>query len=135
MKENMADKRLKLIFNTMDEAAQQNLNGVLTMMGSASPDLKDAITEMVATGGVPLNEMGQDLVRLNPQLAAMSKGLKDGSVSQEQFMAEIRRTAELADNLTDAQKEQYSTLAAMGSSVGSAIIAVSYTHLTLPTKA
>jgi hypothetical protein len=124
LKENMADKRLKLIFNTMDEAAQQNLNGVLTMMGSASPDLKDAITEMVATGGVPLNEMGQDLVRLNPNLAAMSKGLKDGSVSQEQFMAEIRRTAEMADNLTDAQKEQYSTLAAMGSSVGSAIIEI-----------
>ena len=124
MKENMADKRLKLIFNTMDQAAQQNLNGVLTMMGSASPDLKDAITEMVATGGVPLNEMGQDLVRLNPQLAAMSKGLKDGTVSQEDFMAEIRKTAEMADNLSDAQKEQYSTLAAMGSSVGSAIIEI-----------
>ena len=124
MKENMADKRLKLIFNTMEKGAQENLNGVLTMMGSASPDLKDAITEMVATGGVPLNEMGQDLVRLNPQLAAMSKGLKDGSVSQEEFMAEIRKTAEMADNLSDAQKEQYSTLAAMGSSVGSAIIEI-----------
>lgn len=124
MKENMADKRLKLIFNTMEKGAQENLNGVLTMMGSASPDLKDAITEMVATGGVPLNEMGQDLVRLNPQLAAMSKGLKNGTVTQEEFMAEIRRTAEMADNLTDAQKEQYSTLAAMGSSVGSAIIEI-----------
>ena len=124
LKENMADKRLKLIFNTMDKAAQQNLNGVLTMMGSASPDLKDAITEMVATGGVPLNEMGQDLVRLNPNLAAMSKGLKDGTVTQDEFMAEIRKTAEMADNLTDAQKEQYSTLAAMGSGVGSAIIEI-----------
>lgn len=124
MKENMADKRLKLIFNTMDEAAQQNLNGVLTMMDSASPDLKNAITEMVATGGVPLNEMGQDLVRLNPQLAAMSAGLKDGTVTQDQFMAEIRKTAEMADNLTDAQKQQYSTLQAMGSEVGSAIIEI-----------
>ena len=67
MKDNMEDKRLKLIFNTMDQAAQQNLNGVLTMMdNSASPDLKNAITEMVATGGVPLNAMGQDLIRLNP---------------------------------------------------------------------
>ena len=124
MKENMADKRLKLIFNTMEKGAQENLNGVLTMMGSASPDLKDAITEMVATGGVPLGEMGQDLVRLNPQLAAMSEGLKNGTVTQDQFMAEIRKTAEMADNLSDAQKEQYSTLAAMGSSVGSAIIEI-----------
>lgn len=124
MKDNMEDKRLKLIFNTMDQAAQQNLNGVLTMMDSASPDLKNAITEMVATGGVPLNAMGQDLIRLNPNLAAMSAGLKDGSVSQEEFMAEIRKTAEMADNLTDAQKQQYSTLAAMGSEVGSAIIEI-----------
>ena len=124
MKENMADKRLKLIFNTMEKGAQENLNGVLTMMGSASPDLKDAITEMVATGGVPLGEMGQDLVRLNPQLAAMSAGLKDGTVTQDQFMAEIRKTAEMADNLSDAQKQQYSTLQAMGSSVGSAIIEI-----------
>ena len=124
MKDNMEDKRLKLIFNTMDQAAQQNLNGVLTMMDTASPDLKNAITEMVATGGVPLNAMGQDLIRLNPNLAAMSAGLKDGSVSQEEFMAEIRKTAEMADNLTDAQKQQYSTLAAMGSEVGSAIIEI-----------
>ena len=124
MKENMADKRLKLIFNTMDESAQRNLNGVLTMMDSASPDLKDAITEMVATGGVPLNAMGQDLVRLNPNLAAMSAGLKNGTVTQDQFMEEIRKTAEMADNLTDAQKQQYSTLAAMGSEVGSAIIEI-----------
>ena len=124
MKENMADKRLKLIFNTMDESAQRNLNGVLTMMDSASPDLKDAITEMVATGGVPLNAMGQDLVRLNPNLAAMSEGLRNGTVTQDQFMEEIRKTAEMADNLSDAQKQQYSTLQAMGSEVGSAIIEI-----------
>lgn len=124
MKDNMADKRLKLIFNTMEKGARDNLNGVLTMMGNASPDLKDAITEMVATGGVPLNAMGQDLIRLNPNLAKMSAGLKDGSVSQEDFMAEIRKTAHMADNLSDAQKQQYSTLAAMGSEIGSAIIEI-----------
>ena len=124
MKDNMEDKRLKLIFNTMEEGAQRNLNGVLTMMDSASPDLKNAITEMVATGGVPLNAMGQDLIRLNPNLAAMSAGLKDGSVSQEEFMAEIRKTAEAADNLSDAQKQQFSTLAAMGSEVGSSVIEI-----------
>ena len=124
MKDNMADKRLKLIFNTMDEAAQKNLNGVMTMMGDASPGLKNAIAEMVATGGVPLDAMGQDLIRLNPNLAAMSEGLRDGTVTQDQFMAEIRKTAEAADNMTDAQKQQYSTLQAMGSEVGSAVVEI-----------
>ena len=124
MQANMSDKRVKLLFNTMDEAAQANLNGVMTMMGDASPGLKDAITEMVATGGVPLNAMGQDLIRLNPKLGEMSEGLKNGTVTQEQFMAEIRRSAEMADGLSDAQKEQYSTLAAMGSEVGGAVIEI-----------
>ena len=124
IKGNQADKRLKLIFNTMDESAKKNLNGVLTMMGDASPGLKDAIAEMVATGGVPLGQMGQDLVRLNPNLKAMSIGLKNNTVTQDEFMAEIRKTAGMADNLSDAQKEQYSTLAAMGSEIGSAIIEI-----------
>jgi len=122
--ENMQDKRVKLLFNTMDEAAQANLNGVMTMMGSASAPLKDAITEMVATGGVPMNAMGQDLIRLNPRLGEMAKGLRDGTVTQDQFMEEIRRTAGMADNLSEAQKQQLSTLAAMGSEVGSAVIEI-----------
>jgi hypothetical protein len=124
LKSNMEDKRLKLLFNTMDEAAQANLNGVLTMMDSASPDLKDAITEMVATGGVPLGAMGQDLIRLNPRLGEMAEGLKNGTVTQDQFMEEIRKTANMADNLSDEQKAQYSTLAAMGSEMGAAIIEI-----------
>lgn len=124
IKGNQADKRLKLIFNMMDEGAKKNLNGVLTMLGDASPGMKDAIAEMVATGGVPLNAMGQDLIRLNPNLAKMSVGLKNGTVTQDEFMAEIRKTAEMADNLTDAQKEQYSYLAAAGSEIGSATLEV-----------
>ena len=124
IKGNQADKRLKLIFNIMDESAKANLNGVLTMMGDASPGLKDAITEMVATGGVPLGAMGQDLIRLNKDLAGMSAGLKNGTVTQEQFMAEIRKTANMANNLTDAQKEQYSLLAAQGSEIGAATIEI-----------
>jgi class 3 adenylate cyclase len=124
IKGNQADKRLKLIFNMMDEGAKKNLNGVLTMLGDASPGMKDAIAEMVATGGVPLNAMGQDLIRLNPNLAKMSVGLKNGTVTQDEFMAEIRKTAEMADNLTDAQKEQYSLLAAQGSEIGAATLEV-----------
>ena len=62
---------------------------------------------MVATGGVPLDAMGQDLIRLNPNLAAMSDGLKNGTVTQDEFMAEIRKTAEMADNMSDAKKQQY----------------------------
>jgi hypothetical protein len=124
LKQNTTDKRVKLLFSTLDETAQANLNGVMTMMGNASPELNSAIVDMVATGGVPLGDMGKDIMRLNPKIGEMAAGLKNGTVTQDQFMAEIRKSAEMVDNMTAAEKEQYGLLAAQGSAIGSGIIAL-----------
>ena len=122
LKEQATDKRLKLIMGSMNEAAQANLQGTLAMMDGASPELKDAITEMVATGGVPMSDMAKDMARLNPRLASMAKGLRDGTVSQEEYAAEVRKTAEGVNNMSDAQRQQYSILQAQGSAIGSSVV-------------
>ena len=122
LKEQATDKRLKLIMGSMSEAAQANLQGTLAMMDGASPELKDAITEMVATGGVPMSDMAKDMARLNPRLASMAKGLRDGTVSQEAYAAEVRRTAEGVNNMSDAQRQQYAVLQAQGSAIGSSVV-------------
>ena len=56
MQENLTDKRISLFMSTLDEAAQANVNGVLQMVGENST-MKDAITEMIATGGAPLETL------------------------------------------------------------------------------
>tara|TARA_B110000503_G_C7164673_1_gene421303 strand:+ start:1605 stop:4034 length:2430 start_codon:yes stop_codon:yes gene_type:complete len=122
LKQNMTDKRVKLLFSTLSETAQANLNGVLTMMGTAAPELKDAITEMVATGGVPLSDMGKDIMRLNPRIGELAAGLKGGTVTQEEFAEEVRKTAVQVQNMSAAEKEQIGVQAALGSSVGAASI-------------
>ena len=122
LKEQATDKRLKLIMGSMSDAAQANLQGTLAMMDGASPELKDAITEMVATGGVPMSDMAKDMARLNPRLASMAKGLRDGTVSQEAYAAEVRRTAEGVNNMSDAQRQQYAVLQAQGSAIGSSVV-------------
>ena len=116
------DARMRAVMATMDETARANLTGVTTMLEAASPKTAEAVRELVATGGVPVSEFGKDLIRLNPRLAGMAKGLRDGTVTQDEFMAEMRKTAETANNLTDEQKKQYATMAGLGSEVGSAAI-------------
>lgn len=116
------DARMRAVMATMDETARANLTGVTTMLEAASPKTAEAVRELVATGGVPVSEFGKDLIRLNPRLASMARGLRDGTVTQNEFMEEMARTAEAANNLTDEQKKQYATMAGLGSEVGSAAI-------------
>ena len=116
------DARMKAVMATMGDTARANLTGVTQILEAASPQAAEAVREMVATGGVPISDFGKDLVRLNPNLAAMSRGLRDGTVTQDEYLAEVRKTAEMANNLTDEQKKQYATMAGLGSAVGSAAI-------------
>jgi hypothetical protein len=116
------DARMKAVMATMDDTARANLTGVTQILEAASPQAAEAVREMVATGGVPISDFGKDLVRLNPNLAAMSRGLRDGTVTQDEYLAEVRKTAEMANNLTDEQKKQFATMSGLGSAVGSAAI-------------
>ena len=122
MQENLTDKRISLFMSTLDEAAQANVNGVLQMVGENSPMMKDAITEMIATGGVPVGDFGKSLVRLNPNLGTMAAGLADGSVTQAEYMAEVRKTAESVANMSEEEKKLAGLLAAQGNETMAATI-------------
>ena len=124
MQENLNDKRIRLLVSTMSTTAQQALNGVLSMVGDASPEMKDAITELVATNGVPVSDFGKSLMRLNPNLGTMAAGLANGTVTQEQYMAEVRRTAESVANMSEEEKRLAGILSATGNSAMDAQIAL-----------
>jgi len=124
MQENLNDKRIRLLVSTMSETAQQALNGVLSMVGDASPEMKDAITELVATNGVPVSDFGKSLMRLNPNLGEMATGLANGTITQEQYMAEVRKTAESVANMSEEEKRLAGLLSATGNSAMDAQIAL-----------
>lgn len=122
LREETLDRRIGALLGTLDEDAQRRLRLVTQTLEGASPEVAEAFREMVATGGVPLSEFAQDLFRTNPRLGEMARGLRDGTVSVEEVMAEFRRTADVANNLTNSQLRLFSTTAALGSQVGSAAL-------------
>lgn len=115
LKAQTQDKRLKNIFAAMDEGTKKNVQGVLAMVGNASPEMKEAITEMIATGGTPVSDFAKSLVRTNPELAELARGLKNGTVSQDEFTDGLRRAQEKAVALSQEQGNAIGALSALGS--------------------
>lgn len=122
LKEQALDRRLSGLLATMGDTARENLQGVLTTLEAQSPEVADAFKNMVATGGVPVTDFGRDMARLNPRLQELARGMRNGTVSQEEAMAEFRRTGEIAANQGDSFLQFTGTLAALGSGVGAATI-------------
>ena len=115
LKAQTQDKRLKNIFAAMDDGTKKNVQGVLAMVGNASPEMKEAITEMIATGGTPVSDFAKSLVRTNPELAELARGLKNGTVSQDEFTDGLRRAQEKAVALSQEQGNAIGALSALGS--------------------
>ena len=122
LQQETLDRRISALLTTLEPEARRQLRTVTQTLEARSPEVAEAFREMVATGGAPLSEFGQDLLRTNPRLGQMARGLRDGAVSAEEVMAEFRRTADVANNMGDSQLRLFSTTAALGSAVGAAAL-------------
>jgi len=116
------DARMQAVMSTMSDTAQKNLLGVTTILESASPKTAEAIREMVATNGVPISDFAKDLMRTTPELRALTIGLRNETVTQEEFIEGMNAAIESSHNLSDELILSYGTQAALGSSVGSAAL-------------
>jgi hypothetical protein len=118
------DKRLKAMMGTMDAGIRENLTSTLSIIESSSPEMADAVKNMVATGGVPVSDFGKSLVRLNPNLGTMAAGLADGSVTQEEYMAEVRKTAQGLEGMSEEQRKTIGLTQALGNTAFDADLAL-----------
>jgi len=124
LKQQALDKRIQGLLATLAPEAKKVLQNTAAALETQSPDIANAFKNMVATGGVPMTEFGRDLVRLNPRLQELTAGVRSGTVSQEQVFEEFRRTARIANAQGDSFLQFTGTLAALGSEVGSATLAM-----------
>lgn len=122
LKQQSNDKRLKTLFATMDEGTKKNVQGVLGVVGKASPQMKEAITELIATGGVPISDFAKSLGRTNPELLEQAKALKEGRITQDDFVESLKEAQAKAQALAESQGGSMSTLSALGSNVYDASI-------------
>lgn len=98
LKGQSTDKRLQALFMNMDEGVKEQMNASLALIKGASPEMEEAMKELIATNGVPLSDFAKSLIRTNPQFAEMAKGLRDGSISADEFAAQTN------DQVTQAQE-------------------------------
>jgi len=121
LKSQAEDDRINLLFASLDAGAQQNIQNVLSMVGDASPEMKNALTEMIATGGAPLTMYGAELVNANSNLAAAAQNLKNNAPgAMEEFLKEMDIAVRNSQNAGQAHLDTLAVSRALGNEYGAA---------------
>lgn len=105
LKRQQSDLRIKSLLATMNKTGQANLQQILAGLGQAPSELKNAITEMIVTGGNPVDPFAKMLASRNQELVSLSAGVNQGTVSAAEFAAAIRRASIAAEANTADLKQ------------------------------
>ena len=118
------DKRLQALYQSIDDGTRKSIDGVLAAVGNASPELKEGLTELIATGGVPISDYAKGLMMQMPEVAEAAKQLKEGSISQDDFIKVMQgASARMKDEL-EAQGGNIATYKALGVGIFDAMLDV-----------
>jgi hypothetical protein len=114
IKQDMMDKRIQGIIQSLESSAVPGIQAILGSMQGLPSTTQDAIKELIGTGGIPLSDMAQSLVRLNPQLAGFAKRVQMGQGSVSEFESIIRQTAMRSQSMGAGVQRTGALLSAMG---------------------
>jgi hypothetical protein len=118
------DKRLQALYSSIDEGTRKSIDGVLAAVGNASPELKEGLTELIATGGVPISDYAKGLMMQMPEVAEAAKQLKEGSISQDDFIKVMQGASARMQNELEAQGGNIATYKALGVGIFDAMLDV-----------
>tara|TARA_B100000035_G_C21034480_1_gene570128 strand:- start:939 stop:3596 length:2658 start_codon:yes stop_codon:yes gene_type:complete len=118
------DKRLQALYQSIDDGTRKSIDGVLAAVGNASPELKEGLTELIATGGVPISDYAKGLMMQMPEVAEAAKQLKDGSISQDEFIKVMQGASARMQDELEAQGGNISTYKALGVGIFDAMLDV-----------
>ena len=123
LESQMADQRIRALVSTLGEDQARALQNVTASIENA--DLREAITELVATGGVPLeNELAQSIARMTPEIAQASAALKEGNITEEEYFEVLRRNSGAMREFLEANGDAAATIVATGNNAYAAAFAL-----------
>ena len=93
LKAQQKDRNLRSLMMSMPAELQAQLGGMLASISKTSPQIADAVKELVITGGAPIGDTAKGLLMVDQNLGTMARGLRDGSVTQEEFAQALQRAA------------------------------------------
>jgi hypothetical protein len=124
LKAQSTDKRLQALFMNMDSSVQEQMNASLALIKGGSPEMEDAIKELIATNGAPLSDFGKSLLRTNPEFATMAQGLRDGSLSADDFAEMTNLQVEEAKRFVKENAAVIAQSQALGDTTYDAVLAL-----------
>ena len=117
LREQANDKRLQALFATMSDETRKVVDNSLAMMGNVGPEFKEGITELIATGGAPLSEYSKGLVATMPEIGEAARKLKEGGITNEEFVATVKRAQAKQQEFVKANGAMISTVTAQGNNI------------------
>jgi len=93
MQQQQQDARIKALLMSMDDKTRKNTQSILAAMGDAPPELKQAVQEMIATGGTPFSKAGKMIAMAAPEMADALGRLGQGGASVEEVFAAMRASS------------------------------------------
>jgi hypothetical protein len=93
LKAQSKDRVLRSLMMSMDQGLQTQLQGMLATLNKTSPQIADAVKELVVTGGNPISDTAKGLMLIAPELGSMARGLRDGTVTQQEYMMAVQTAA------------------------------------------
>ena len=117
LREQANDKRLQALFATMSDETRKVVDNSLAMMGNVGPEFKEGITELIATGGAPLSEYSKGLVATMPEIGEAARKLKEGGITNEEFVATVKRAQAKQQQFVEANGAMIATVTAQGNNI------------------
>ena len=93
LKAQSKDRVLRSLMMNMPQELQTQMQGMLATLNKTSPQIADAVKELVVTGGNPISDTAKGLMLIAPELGSMARGLKDGTVTQQEYMMAVQTAA------------------------------------------
>jgi hypothetical protein len=93
LKAQSKDRVLRSLMMSMDQGLQTQMQGMLATLNKTSPQIADAVKELIVTGGTPISDTAKGLMLVAPELGSMARGLKDGTVTQQEYMMAVQNAA------------------------------------------
>ena len=114
LKADMEQSRIRGILQSVENSGVESINNILLASKALPQGMQEAIGVLIGTAGVPIGDMAQSLVRLNPNLMEFFRRVANGQGSVAEFEAIIRQTAQRSQDLGSGFQRQGALLSVFG---------------------
>lgn len=114
LKADVEQTRIRGAIQAVEASGAENIQNIVMAMSSLPPSMQEGFKVLIGTAGVPIGDMAESLVRLNPRLMQFFNSVANGQGTVADFEAIVRETAQRSQALGGGFQKQGALLATLG---------------------